>query len=138
MVKLRQFLDNRKSQPCTGPFFRHGIFNLLKLFKNPLQILPGHADSLICDTDTHLPRFFHLLHADENPAVRRRKLQGIGQQIVNNLPQHLRVGHNFKIVRFKGSLHDDVGIGAEIAHFINNRFHKSMNGKPGKVRFGLS
>lgn len=123
------FFYDGKPQSGSGLFFCEGVLDLFEFLKYTFYIFRCNADALIANAQPHLAGVHELLNGNSDLTVWGRKLQSIGQQVVNDLAKHLGICGNRKVIRGKTKQHVDMGIRTEVLHFVYYIFHEFMDCK---------
>src|SRR5580692_3705421 len=87
-VKFNQFLNKCQSDPCA--FVRPGLdaLDAMKALEHPLEMLIGNSHSCVADLQFHYA--VRILQCERNLTL-ERELQGVGEQIQNDLLPHFAI-----------------------------------------------
>src|SRR5580704_13897695 len=87
-MELHQFLNQRQSDPCT--FVRPGarVLDAMKAFEHPFAVFFGNSHPRVAYLQLH--NAVHCSQLDGNLAF-KRELEGIGDQIYNDLLPHVTI-----------------------------------------------
>ena len=112
-VHRRQRLDERKPQPRAFLRAHMGAFGLFERLAQPLQIVLGDADAAVGDRDgdAHVAA----LDAQIDPAAARRELDGVGEQVDEDLLNRALVGEDVAaFARHRHGERDALAVGGDL------------------------
>ena len=87
-MQFDQFLNECQSDPCAFVSPRVDALDTVKPLEHPVEMLLGNSDSCVTDLQFHYA--VHILKCERNLTL-ERELQGVGEQIQNDLLPHFAI-----------------------------------------------